>query len=72
MGIDKCSRLQGCLLGQLAGDALGGLVEFQSPDEISAAIPMVSGSWRMAAHGTPLPVSRPMTLKWLCSLPECW
>ena len=28
------SRAQGCLLGQLAGDALGSLVEFQSPDEI--------------------------------------
>jgi len=27
-------RAQGCLLGQLAGDALGGLVEFQSPQEI--------------------------------------
>jgi len=31
MGIDKQSRAQGCLLGQLAGDALGSLVEFQSP-----------------------------------------
>ncbi len=27
-------RAQGCLLGQLAGDALGSLVEFQTPDEI--------------------------------------
>ncbi|MCF8131320.1 MAG: ADP-ribosylglycohydrolase family protein, partial [Deltaproteobacteria bacterium] len=27
-------RAQGCLLGQFAGDALGSLVEFQSPDEI--------------------------------------
>ena len=30
----KRSRAQGYLLGQLAGDALGSLVEFQSPDEI--------------------------------------
>ena len=30
----EIDRTQGCLLGQLAGDALGGLVEFQSPDEI--------------------------------------
>ena len=30
----QLSRAQGCLLGQLAGDALGGLVEFQSPQEI--------------------------------------
>ena len=27
-------RAQGCLLGQLAGDALGSLVEFQSPEDI--------------------------------------
>ena len=27
-------RAQGCMAGQLAGDALGSLVEFQSPDEI--------------------------------------
>ena len=34
MGIDKRARAQGCLLDQLAGDALGSLVEFQSPVEI--------------------------------------
>ncbi|VDB00517.1 hypothetical protein S1OALGB6SA_1599, partial [Olavius algarvensis spirochete endosymbiont] len=28
MGIDKNSKAQRCLLGQLAGDALGSLVEF--------------------------------------------
>ena len=28
------SRAQGCLLGQLAGDALGSLVEFETPEEI--------------------------------------
>lgn len=39
MGIDKQSRAQGCLLGQLAGDALGSLVEFQSPDEIRRSYP---------------------------------
>jgi ADP-ribosylglycohydrolase len=27
-------RAQGCLLGQLAGDGLGSLAEFQSPEEI--------------------------------------
>ncbi len=32
-------RAQGCLLGQLAGDALGSLVEFQSPDEIRRSYP---------------------------------
>ncbi len=28
------SRAQGCLLGQLSGDALGSLVEFQTPEQI--------------------------------------
>ncbi len=33
------SRAQGCLLGQLAGDALGSLVEFQTPDAIRRQYP---------------------------------
>jgi ADP-ribosylglycohydrolase/fructose-1,6-bisphosphatase/inositol monophosphatase family enzyme len=33
------ARAQGCLLGQLAGDSLGGLVEFRNPSEIVAAYP---------------------------------
>ena len=33
------SRAQGCLLGQLAGDSLGSLVEFQSPEEIRRKYP---------------------------------
>jgi ADP-ribosyl-[dinitrogen reductase] hydrolase len=33
------SRAQGCLLGQLAGDALGSLVEFKSPKEIKTKFP---------------------------------
>jgi ADP-ribosylglycohydrolase len=28
------SRAQGCLLGPLAGDALGSLVEFKTPEQI--------------------------------------
>ena len=35
----RIGRAQGCLLGQLAGDALGSLVEFQSPDEIRRSYP---------------------------------
>jgi hypothetical protein len=35
----KLARAQGCLLGQLAGDALGSLVEFQSADEIRRDYP---------------------------------
>jgi len=33
------SRAQGCLLGQLAGDALGSLVEFQTPEQIRREYP---------------------------------
>ncbi len=36
---DTLSRAQGCLLGQLAGDALGSLVEFQTADMILKAYP---------------------------------
>ena len=32
-------RAQGCLLGQLAGDALGSLVEFQKPEDILRQYP---------------------------------
>jgi len=46
----KQSRAQGCLLGQLAGDALGSLVEFQSPDEIRRGYP--DGVREMADGGT--------------------
>ena len=35
----RLSRAQGCLLGQLAGDALGGLVEFTSLETIHARYP---------------------------------
>lgn len=44
------SRAQGCLLGQLAGDALGSLVEFQSPDEIRRRYP--NGVRDLADGGT--------------------
>jgi ADP-ribosyl-[dinitrogen reductase] hydrolase len=33
------SRAQGCLLGQMAGDALGSLVEFQTPEQIREEYP---------------------------------
>ncbi len=33
------ARAQGCLLGQLAGDALGSLVEFETPARIAARYP---------------------------------
>lgn len=36
---ETLSRAQGCLLGQLAGDSLGSLVEFQLPDEIRRRYP---------------------------------
>lgn len=36
---ETLSRAQGCLLGQVAGDSLGSLVEFQSPQEIRRRYP---------------------------------
>ncbi len=44
------SRAQGCLLGQLAGGALGGMVEFQRPDEVRREHP--SGIRELADGGT--------------------
>src|SRR5260370_6707837 len=44
-------RAQGCLLGQIAGDALGALVEFQSAQRIAQAYP--DGGPRHLADGGP-------------------
>jgi ADP-ribosylglycohydrolase/fructose-1,6-bisphosphatase/inositol monophosphatase family enzyme len=44
-------RAQGCLLGQVAGDALGALVEFQSARSIASAYP--DGGPRLLADGGP-------------------
>jgi ADP-ribosylglycohydrolase len=46
----QANRAQGCLLGQLAGDALGSLVEFQSPEEILRRYP--NGVRELADGGT--------------------
>lgn len=47
---NQLDRSQGCLLGQLAGDALGSLVEFQSPQQIRQTYP--KGLREIAAGGT--------------------
>ena len=44
------TRAQGCLLGQLAGDALGSLVEFQMPEQIRREYP--EGVRELADGGT--------------------
>ncbi len=44
------SRAQGCLLGQLAGDSLGSLVEFQTAEQIARRYP--SGVRELADGGT--------------------
>jgi ADP-ribosyl-[dinitrogen reductase] hydrolase len=46
----KITRAQGCLLGQLAGDSLGSLVEFQTPDQIRRKYP--DGVRELADGGT--------------------
>ncbi len=43
-------RAQGCLLGQLAGDALGSLVEFETPETIRRMYP--GGVRELADGGT--------------------
>jgi ADP-ribosyl-[dinitrogen reductase] hydrolase len=47
---DKLLRAEGCLLGQLAGDSLGSLVEFQSAEGICASYP--DGVRELADGGT--------------------
>jgi ADP-ribosyl-[dinitrogen reductase] hydrolase len=47
---DILGRAQGCLLGQLAGDALGSLVEFQTPEDIRREYPQ--GVRELADGGT--------------------
>ena len=48
--IEAISRAQGCLLSQLAGDALGSLVEFRRPDDIRGEYP--NGVREFADGGT--------------------
>ncbi len=50
MDKQKRSRAQGCLIGQLAGNALGGLVEFQTPEQIRREYP--GGVRELADGGT--------------------
>ena len=50
VGPAMLARAQGCLLGQLAGDAPGGLVEFQTPKAIRRRYP--KGVREMAGGGT--------------------
>jgi len=47
---EMLERAQGCLLGQLAGDALGSLVEFQTPEQIRWEYP--NGVRELADGGT--------------------
>jgi ADP-ribosylglycohydrolase/fructose-1,6-bisphosphatase/inositol monophosphatase family enzyme len=46
----RLSRAQGCLLGQFAGDSLGGLVEFRSAASIKSDYP--EGIYQLADGGT--------------------
>ena len=50
-GSGMLARAQGCLLGQVAGDSLGSLVEFESPRAIAARYPTVSGTSPTVARG---------------------
>ncbi|HOH51346.1 MAG TPA: ADP-ribosylglycohydrolase family protein [Candidatus Hydrogenedentes bacterium] len=46
----RLNRARGCLLGQLAGDSLGSLVEFMRPEEIREEHP--DGVWDLEDGGT--------------------
>ena len=46
----QVDRAQGCLLGQLAGDSLGSLVEFRAPEDIRREYP--NGVRKLADGGT--------------------
>jgi ADP-ribosyl-[dinitrogen reductase] hydrolase len=48
--VNRLARAQGCLVGQLSGDALGSLVEFQHPEQIAARYP--AGVREMKDGGT--------------------
>lgn len=48
--MELVTRAQGCLLGQLAGDALGSLVEFRTPEDIRREYP--NGVRELADGGT--------------------
>lgn len=50
----RLNRAQGCLLGQVAGDALGALVEFESKARINSRYP---GGLRQLADGGPWNIS---------------
>ena len=50
LDVGVLARAQGCLLGQLVGDALGSLVEFQRPEDIRTAYPR--GVRELANGGT--------------------
>lgn len=51
----QLDRAQGCLLGQIAGDSLGGLVEFKSARQIALLYPKGpslledGGTWEILA-----------------------
>ena len=64
------SRAQGCLLGQLIGDSLGSLVEFQTPERIRSRYP--EGVRDMADGGTStqLRASPRMIQRWHCCWPD--
>ena len=68
----KLSRAQGCLLGQLAGDSLGGLVEFCTPEAILKEYPDGVRELADGGHGAPSPASLRTIQRWLLPWREHW
>ena len=65
------ARARGCLLGQPAGDALGSLVEFKTPEEIRREYPEVFTSSLTEERGTLSPDNPPTIPRWLSPWPGC-
>ena len=65
------SRTKVCLLGQLAGDALGSQVEFQTPGQIIASHPEGPGELTGSPIFNTLPGQPQMTQRWRFCLPGC-
>ena len=66
------SRARGCMLGQLAGDSLGSLVEFRTKEQIRAEYP---GGVRLLADGGTfdlIATSLRTTPKWRWRWRVCW
>ena len=65
-------RAIGCMLGQVIGDSLGSLVEFQPRWRDRAAYPAGCATWRRRHRGARWPGSRPTIRNWRWPWRAAW